>query len=108
MYDESIVEVSTGQLVRLPELSSRLAVGEKGSVSLFHFTARAIHSICSQDILPPPTNGVQNLFGFLLGNHRAGGVDTVIGVKHTVYAVAWLALNQTVRLCQRKSWSVYH
>ena len=33
MFDEAIVEMSTGQLVRLPELSARLAVGEKGPVS---------------------------------------------------------------------------
>lgn len=35
LYDEVTVEVSGGQLVRLPELSSRLAVGERGSVSWF-------------------------------------------------------------------------
>lgn len=33
MFDESIIQVHTGQLIRLPELSSRLAVGEKGTVS---------------------------------------------------------------------------
>lgn len=32
MFDEAIVEMSTGTLVRLPELSARLAVGEKGPV----------------------------------------------------------------------------
>jgi ubiquitin-conjugating enzyme E2 O len=33
LYDESLVEVSNGQLVRLPEISSRLCVGDKGNVS---------------------------------------------------------------------------
>ena len=33
MFDESVIEVATGQLIRLPELSSRLTVGEKGTVS---------------------------------------------------------------------------
>jgi ubiquitin-conjugating enzyme E2 O len=36
-FDESMIEVSTGQLVRLPEFSSRLCVGDKGNVgSLFY------------------------------------------------------------------------
>ena len=47
MFDEAWVEVSGGNLVRLPELSARLAVGEKGPVSLgahsTHF--RDIHSV---------------------------------------------------------------
>ncbi|KAF9270048.1 hypothetical protein L218DRAFT_952243 [Marasmius fiardii PR-910] len=82
LYDESIIELPTGQLVRLPEFSSRLVVGEK-----------------AENIIPNPTtsmNGVQNLFGFLLGNGRTGGLETVIAVKHTVYAIAWLALNQSL------------
>ena len=33
MFDEASVEVSGGTLVRLPELSARLAIGEKGPVS---------------------------------------------------------------------------
>ena len=33
LFDESVIQVATGQLIRLPELSSRLAVGEKGTVS---------------------------------------------------------------------------
>ncbi|KAF8222140.1 hypothetical protein L208DRAFT_1426440 [Tricholoma matsutake] len=79
LFDESVIEVATGQLIRLPELSSRLAVGEKGT-----------------DILPPQSHGVYNLFGFLLGTNRPSGVDTVIAVKHTVYAVVWLAVNQSL------------
>ncbi|KAF5385291.1 hypothetical protein D9615_001389 [Tricholomella constricta] len=67
LFDESLVEVSTGQLVRLREFSSRLNVGEKGT-----------------DILPPPSGGM----------YCPDSVDTVIDIMHTVYAVAWLAVSQ--------------
>ncbi|KAF8973555.1 hypothetical protein BDZ97DRAFT_1775695 [Flammula alnicola] len=77
VFDESIVQVSTGQLVRLPELGSRLTVGETGAT-----------------ILPLPPGGMQNLFGFLQGNNE--GKEVVIDVKHNTYAVAWLALNQSL------------
>ncbi|OCH96053.1 hypothetical protein OBBRIDRAFT_766074 [Obba rivulosa] len=77
MFDEAVVDVGHGNLVRVPELSARLAVGEKGS-----------------DILPQPTAGVHTLFGFLMGNTRPSNVDTVIAVKRTVIAIAWLAINQ--------------
>jgi hypothetical protein len=50
----------------------------------------------TQDILPTYM-GIQNLFGFLMGNNRPSNVDTVIAVKHTVLAVCWLAINQSVR-----------
>ncbi|KAJ7293424.1 hypothetical protein C8J57DRAFT_1551895 [Mycena rebaudengoi] len=79
LYDEVLVEVSTGELVRLPELGSRLSVGEKG-----------------QDILPPITSSVHNLFGFLLGSARPSGSDTVVQITHTVYAITWLAVNQSL------------
>ena len=36
MFDEAVVEMGSGTLVRLPELSARLAVGERGPVG--HFT----------------------------------------------------------------------
>lgn len=32
MFDEAVVEMDSGAIVRLPELSARLAVGEKGPV----------------------------------------------------------------------------
>ncbi|KAF8167745.1 hypothetical protein B0H34DRAFT_740587 [Crassisporium funariophilum] len=78
VFDESIVQVTSGQLVRLPELGSRLTVGETGS-----------------NILPPPPDGVQNLFGIVQGRNE-GSKDVVIAVKHNAYAVAWLALNQSL------------
>ncbi|KAF9462093.1 hypothetical protein BDZ94DRAFT_1194975 [Collybia nuda] len=79
LYDEATVEVASGHLIHLPELSSRLSVGEKGS-----------------DILPPAAGGVHNFFGFLMGPPPTGGADTVVAIKHTVYAVAWLAVNQSL------------
>ncbi|KAL1940019.1 hypothetical protein VTO73DRAFT_9354 [Trametes versicolor] len=79
MFDESLVEVPGGTLVRLPELSARLAVGEKG-----------------QDILPQPMTSVTGILGFLIGGTRPSDRDTVINVKHTVLAIAWLAINQSL------------
>ena len=37
VFDEAIIQVSSGQLVRLPELGSRLNVGDSGSVSSYSF-----------------------------------------------------------------------
>jgi hypothetical protein len=37
VFDEAIVQVSSGQLVRLPELGSRLNVGDTGPVSSYSF-----------------------------------------------------------------------
>ncbi|KNZ75661.1 putative ubiquitin-conjugating enzyme E2 23 [Termitomyces sp. J132] len=81
LFDESLIEISTGQLVRLPELSSRLSIGEKGN-----------------EIIPPPTGSMYNLFGsfFSAGGSRPDSVDTVIDVEHTVYAIAWLAVSQMI------------
>lgn len=39
-----------------------------------------------------------NFFGYFLGVERQDSVDTVIAVKHTVYAIAWLAVNQIVSM----------
>ncbi|RPD66821.1 hypothetical protein L226DRAFT_529226 [Lentinus tigrinus ALCF2SS1-7] len=79
MFDEAWIEVTGGNLVRLPELSARLAIGEKGP-----------------DILPQPMSTVQGLFGFLLGSTRPSTADTVVSVKHTVLAISWLAINQSL------------
>ncbi|KAH9837167.1 uncharacterized protein C8Q71DRAFT_757052 [Rhodofomes roseus] len=79
MFDEAVIDMGNGNLVRVPELSARLAVGEKG-----------------QDVLPQPMSGVQSLFGFLLGNVRPSNQDTVVAVKRTVLAIAWLAINQSL------------
>lgn len=38
-------------------------------------------------------NNMQHILGFFM----SGSKDTVIDIKHTVYAVAWLAINQSVR-----------
>ncbi|KAJ7092567.1 hypothetical protein C8R44DRAFT_816023 [Mycena epipterygia] len=79
LYDEVLVEISTGEIIRLPELGSRLSVGERGP-----------------DILPPPASTVHNLFGFLLGNTRPSPSDTCVHVTHSVYAVTWLAVSQAL------------
>ena len=41
-------------------------------------------------------SGMQSLIGFFLGNARPSSQDTVVHVKRTVLAVAWLAINQSV------------
>ncbi|KAJ7783619.1 hypothetical protein DFH07DRAFT_948638 [Mycena maculata] len=79
LYDEVLVEISTGEIIRLPELGSRLSVGERGP-----------------DILPPPASTVHNLFGFLLGNSRPSSKDTCVHVTHSVYAITWLAVSQAL------------
>ncbi|KAG6840353.1 hypothetical protein C0991_007280 [Blastosporella zonata] len=80
LFDESLIETSNGQLVRLPELSSRLHVGERGS-----------------DIIPLPTGSMYNMFSFFgTSGNRPDGLDTVIDVKHTVYAIIWLAVSQMI------------
>ncbi|KAJ7932556.1 hypothetical protein B0H13DRAFT_1955957 [Mycena leptocephala] len=78
---ESLVEIASGEIIRLPELGSRLSVGEKGSVRYS----------------PPPASTVHNLFGFLLGNSRPSPNDTCVHVAHSVYAITWLALSQARR-----------
>ncbi len=35
MFDEAWIEVAGGNMIRLPELSARLAIGEKGPVRVF-------------------------------------------------------------------------
>lgn len=43
--------------------------------------------------------GQSSMFNFILGNNRRpASTDTVIDVKHTVLAISWLAINQTVRV----------
>ncbi|KAJ7630782.1 hypothetical protein FB45DRAFT_916544 [Roridomyces roridus] len=78
LYDEVTVD-SGGELVTLPELGSRIAVGDKGP-----------------DILPPASSSVHNLFGFLLRNTRPSSNDTCVAVLHSVYAINWLALSQAL------------
>jgi len=42
--------------------------------------------------------GASNMFSFLMGSNSPSNVDTVVHVEHTVLAVCWLAINQTVSL----------
>ena len=36
MFDEAVIDMGNGNLVRVPELSARLDVGERGPVSVVH------------------------------------------------------------------------
>ncbi|KAI5120830.1 hypothetical protein M0805_007017 [Coniferiporia weirii] len=77
-FDESTIQIADGSLVCLPEVSARLTVGERGA-----------------DIIPnPPEGGVQGILSYLLGDLRPSPNDLVVSVKHTVYAIAWMAINQ--------------
>lgn len=44
---------------------------------------------------------MQTLIGYLLGNVRPSNQDTVLSVQRTVLAIAWLAINQSVRFVSR-------
>ncbi|KAF9527796.1 hypothetical protein CPB83DRAFT_855638 [Crepidotus variabilis] len=76
VFDENIVQLTSGKLVRLPEIGSRLSIGERGS-----------------HVLPPPEAALHTFLQFFSG---AGQDDTVLYVKHNMYAIAWLAVNQTL------------
>ena len=39
---------------------------------------------------------MRTLISYLLGDLRPSMNDTVIAVKHTVYVIAWMAINQSV------------
>lgn len=52
MFDEAIVEMSTGTLVRLPELSARLAVGERGPVRRALFIDAAYTHLAVEYLAP--------------------------------------------------------
>ncbi|KAL5535685.1 hypothetical protein ACEPAF_3779 [Sanghuangporus sanghuang] len=79
-FDESVIQTSDGSLVRLPEISAHLVVGERGP-----------------DILPaPPEQGIQGIISYFMGELRPSSDDLVVSVKHTVCAVAWMAVNQSL------------
>lgn len=80
VYDEVLVEDSTNnQLVKVNELGSGMYVGERGP-----------------DLMPtaPLSNLVNNVMSAVFGGPRT--MDTVLEVVHTVYAIAWLAINQSL------------
>ena len=52
-------------------------------------------------------SGMQNLMNFFLGNARPSTQDTVIEVKRTVLAIAWLAINQSVSVLHRNDVACY-
>lgn len=77
LFDELVVSTS-GILVRIPEISTRLTVGDKGIDLLpSPIGHQAIYSGCHATPIPTPN-------------------DTVVDVKHTVLAICWLAVNQSL------------
>ncbi|KAL4069739.1 hypothetical protein V8B97DRAFT_2008249 [Scleroderma yunnanense] len=68
LFDELVVSAS-GTLIRLPEISSRLSVGDKGL-----------------DILPDPRT-FQGIYNVCHGTPMPTPEDTVVDVKHTVLAL---------------------
>ena len=101
MFDESTIEIADGSLVRLPEISARVGVGDRGLVSTFS-RVNNLRLKVTKDLLPPPSTENQGigstLLGFLMSNFRRSNDDKVVAVKHTVLAIAWLAINQAVCL----------
>ncbi|KDQ63442.1 hypothetical protein JAAARDRAFT_169262 [Jaapia argillacea MUCL 33604] len=83
MFDEALVETGSGELVKVADLRWPFAVGDKG-----------------KDILQPNMEGM-NLFNLLSGgqflsSRSASADDTVVYLKHTVLAICWLAINQSL------------
>ncbi|KAI6047747.1 hypothetical protein EDC04DRAFT_2863935 [Pisolithus marmoratus] len=77
LFDELVVSAS-GILVRIPEISTRLTIGDKGI-----------------DLLPGPI-GHQAAYSGCRGVPIPTPNDTVVDVKHTVIAICWLAVNQSL------------
>lgn len=77
LFDELLVSAS-GAFVRLPEISSRLTIGDKG-----------------QDILPNPET-LNGLVNYPKGAPLPSPDDTVIDMKRTILAICWLAVNQSL------------
>ncbi|KAI6108452.1 hypothetical protein EDD16DRAFT_82091 [Pisolithus croceorrhizus] len=77
LFDELVVSAS-GVLVRIPEISTRLTIGDKGI-----------------DLLPSPI-GHQAVYGGCRGVPMPTPNDTIVDVKHTVLAICWLAVNQSL------------
>ncbi|TFK56945.1 hypothetical protein OE88DRAFT_1670528 [Heliocybe sulcata] len=81
MFDEATIEVSNRHLLKLPELRSGLTIGDR-----------------SKELLNPVMAGMQSFFQYFRGNDlpQPSNDDTVVDLKHTVLAVTWLAVNQSL------------
>ncbi|OJA16202.1 hypothetical protein AZE42_00061 [Rhizopogon vesiculosus] len=77
VFDELLVSAS-GTVVRLPEINSRLTIGDRGA-----------------DILPDPM-AVLGVAGCPPGTPRPSPTDTVLDMKRTILAICWLAVNQSL------------
>lgn len=77
LFDELVVSAS-GVMVRIPEISTRLTVGDKGiDILPSPLGHHPVHSGCRGVPMPTPN-------------------DTIVDVKHTVLAICWLAVNQSL------------
>jgi hypothetical protein len=56
----------------------------------YDFQLPSVFTITFQDILPGPT-GIMSIF-----TPRPSPADVVVHIDHTVIAIAWLAINQSV------------
>ncbi|KAL4268073.1 UBC core domain-containing protein [Pleurotus pulmonarius] len=81
VVDEVLVETSSGQLVSFSELRSPFVAGDIG-----------------QDILPSDLK--QRIFTRISNPNEP---DTVLNVQHIVYAISWLAINQTLSPAELQS-----
>lgn len=77
-------DATNNLVVKINQLGSGLHIGERELVSLPNS-----YFIVNADAL---LQGLVSTQSSSLMNHA----DTVIGVVHTVYAIAWLAINQSV------------
>ena len=95
-FDETLVEAA-GHLIRVPELSTRLVVGDKGRVRTSPYRS-SLRLTVLQHILPPPQGNLSGILSYIMGQNRPSEGDTVVAVRHTVYAIAWFGISQKVRL----------
>jgi len=71
VFDESIIEASGGKLVRLPEIGSRLAVGDQGTVCLLQFApAFLVNSYAHRISYPLLSSLAQHRHGGICGPHN--------------------------------------
>ncbi|KAF8575728.1 hypothetical protein K439DRAFT_1419556 [Ramaria rubella] len=78
IFDEAIVQLSAGGLVRVPQLGGRLQIGDRGS-----------------DVLPPEPPA-SFLTALMRTNPRPSANDTVLNIRPTAMAVTWMAINQSL------------
>ncbi|GJJ10039.1 hypothetical protein Clacol_004265 [Clathrus columnatus] len=76
IFDEAVVQLHSGNLVRVPQIGGRLQIGDSG-----------------HDVLPPES---PSFIAALMRHPRSSSQDTVLSVTPTAIAVSWMAINQTI------------